>query len=343
MAAAEAKELEAGLGPEARAGMTAEEKVAQEAVAAERAAVESGATHAAGQAAAIEGQSSRIVSSFHSDPAAFSQSVHDANELGRTGRQNLKNEDPAAASSQDKKDLSNALGGAQGAAETKMISKFSLPSGKTLAGLGISAFCAYSIATFYATDGKTINITNVKILNSSNVQITYNPPNSTGFSLQVNDTLDFSGAASGCTVPALGTGVQVIQVIDNHNCVVADALTSAGGVTGYSPSSAGSPVPTPSCSNWGSAVVHSSLANQFIGSVTNTSAAVCNAAAGVANSVINAAAPVASNLINTGSGLAKDAFCDTVPFLCNSTNWWILGGICLCIILCIVMYYFSKN
>jgi hypothetical protein len=356
MASAEARALKSELGPEARAAMSAEERAASEALAAERAAVSQGATHSAAQAAAVGGKTSSLISSFHSSPTEFTQSVREANQVANSGRQTLKSENPATVASRDKSELAGATRGAQAAAEAKMESKFSLPSGKTLAGLGLSAFCAYAIVTFYSTDGKTINIKNVKIIDSTKVQITYDPPSSIGFSLQVNDTLDFSGAASGCVVPALGSGVQIVQVIDSNNCVVEAAVTSVGGVTGYSPVSAGAPVssPTPSCSNWGTATAHSSLANQFVGAVTNTAAAVCGAAAGTANSVINAAAPVAENLINTaapvaanlihtGANLGGQAFCGIVPFLCDPKIGWIIGGICLCIIISVVAFKVSKQ
>jgi hypothetical protein len=51
------------------------------------------------------------------------------------------------------------------------------------------------------------------------------------------------------------------------------------------------------------------------------------------NTIVNAAAPVASNIINQGGNIAKNTFCTLVPFLCDSTIWWIIAAVCLCLLL----------
>jgi hypothetical protein len=302
-----------------------------------------GGSHAAAEAAAGAAFKDTMTAAAHQSPEAFVQSVEQGVHTVSDAKTTLKNENPQTVATSEKTTIDAAgAAGRTSAAEGIAKSKFGLSTGAILSGVALTAYCVYSLVLFEATNGKTITITNVTQLDSGHVQVSYNPPNST-FMLRVNDTLDFSGCiGSDCTVPPLGNGERVDQLIDNQNFVIAKSVTYP---QAYTSTPAGSPIPAASPgSTWGTAVVHSSFSNQVIGAVADTTSAALgaagaaadvalNTAADVANTAINAAAPVASNLINTGANLAGGAFCDIVPFLCNSTIWWILAIVCLVIIL----------
>jgi hypothetical protein len=272
-----------------------------------------------------------LVASFHATPAATVQSVHDATNLVSNAKTTLKNEDPAAVAESEKTSIDAAANQTTGA-QNIVKSKFGLSDTTILAGLAVGAYCAYSLTLFFSTNGKTITVTNVTQLDSGHIQVSYNPPHLISFMLRVNDTLDFSGCAgSDCTVPPLGNGERVDRLIDDHNFVIAKSVTYP---QAYTSTPAGSPVPAASSgSTWGTAVVHSSFSNQFIGAVADTTSTVLGSVATVVDTTLDVLAPTAEHIVDTGVNLGKNTFCDIVPFLCNSTIWWILAIVCLVIIL----------
>jgi hypothetical protein len=294
------------------------------------------ATTAASRAAASSGmKSSLIAGASGSGRATLAQSTDDAARLASNQRTALKNENPAATAASEKTAIDAAASRAAGA-ENLVKRKFNISTGAVLAGVGLTGYMTYTLVTWTSTDGKTITITNVKRLDSQRVQISYNPPSNIGFAIRVNDTLDFSGCSSSrCTVPALGNGERVDSLIDDHNLIILKSIADPNAAPAGTPSTtspAGAPVPSapaPLSGSWGSAVVHSSFSNQFVGAVSDTAAIVLDSAAEVANAVVNAAAPVVSNAIDKGVEVGKNAFCDIVPFVCDTTFLWICAGICI--------------
>jgi hypothetical protein len=280
-------------------------------------------------------KSSLIAGASGSGRATLAQSTDDAARLASNQRTALKNENPAATAASEKTAIDAAASRAAGA-ENLVKRKFNISTGAVLAGVGLTGYMTYTLVTWTSTDGKTITITNVKRLDSQRVQISYNPPSNIGFAIRVNDTLDFSGCSSSrCTVPALGNGERVDSLIDDHNLIILKSIADPNAAPAGTPSTtspAGAPVPSapaPLSGSWGSAVVHSSFSNQFVGAVSDTAAIVLDSAAEVANAVVNAAAPVVSNAIDKGVEVGKNAFCDIVPFVCDTTFLWICAGICI--------------
>jgi hypothetical protein len=339
-----------------RSGAGASDNMAAIALRDGAAAARAGTT-AAAKSSALQTFKNNIVSFFRADGRAAIQSTDNAVTLVGNQKTALKSENTAAVSASEKTAIEGAAAGRTAGAETLAKSKFSLPSGTTLAGVGLTAYATYSLITWQATDGKTITITNVKRLDAQRVQITYNPPSSLGFGIRVNDTLDFSGCSSSrCTVPALGNGERVDSLIDDHNLVILKSIADPNAAPSGTPSStspSGSPVPSPVTlsGTWGSAVVHSSFSTQFVGSVSDTTAVVFDSAAAVVDAGVNAAAPVAANALGqagnvaaagfnalgpvagAAGGAAKNAFCSIIPFVCDTTFLWICAALCLLLLL----------
>jgi hypothetical protein len=287
------------------------------------------------------------------DPATLAQSTDDAARLASNQKTALKNENPAAAVTGEKNAIEAAANRAAGA-ENLVKSKFNLSTGTVLAGVGLAGYMTYTLVAWQGTDGKTITITNVKRLDSQRVQISYNPPSNLGFAIRVNDTLDFSGCSSSrCTVPALGYGERVDSLIDDRNLIILKSIADPNAAPAGTPSStspAGAPVPSAPAAlsgSWGSAVVHSSFSNQFVGSVGDTAGVVLDSAAAVVDAGVNALAPTAANALGqagnvaaagfnalgpvaaAAGGAAKGAFCSIVPFVCDTTFLWICAAVCI--------------
>jgi len=107
-------------------------------------------------------------------------------------------------------------------------------------------------------------------------------------------------------------------------------------------------------SYWHQATVHSSFTNQLTGQLKDgvsiigaaagaTAGAVVGAAANAAATAITAMTPAGTKLIGAAANAAGSAFhavspaiggafCDVVPFLCDSTILWSLLALCICII-----------
>lgn len=186
------------------------------------------------------------------------------------------------------------------AADDAMKIKFNLPSGKTLAGLAVAGYCIYALASLYDTDGQTIEITKMTPISATQVQIDYTPPSGKlAFALRVGDTLTFSGCATGCINPGLGTE-QVVKLNGDTSCIINKSVTSVGGVpypppapspSGTASGPASTPVPSPSgTAYWGTALVSSTLTNQFVGSVADITVALFSAAGVALGSAVTGAA-----------------------------------------------------
>ena len=332
-----------------RADTRVASQLAETAARAEALAVRS-ATTTAGKTAAKNAMSGSL---RNANPATLAQSTDDAARLASNQKSALKNENPTAVATSEKSAIDAAANRAAGA-ENVVKSKFNLSTGTVLAGVGLTAYMTYTLVTWQGTDGKTITITDVKRLDSQRVQISYNPPSNLGFSIRVNDTLDFSGCSSSrCTVPALGNGERVDSLIDDHNLIILKSIADPNAAPAGTPSStspSGAPVPSAPAAlsgSWGSAVVHSSFSNQFVGGVSDTAGVVLDSAAEVVDAGVNAAAPVAANALGqagnvaaagfnalgpvaaAAGGAAKGAFCSIVPFVCDTTFLWICAAVCI--------------
>jgi len=231
-------------------------------------------------------------------------------------------------------------------------SKFGWAKAAFFMGIPLAGYCIYSLILFETTDGAVINITNIKRINSTQIQVSYTlasygprapqPPLSTSFSLSANDTLDFSGC-QGAECIGLGNGEKIVAVIDDSNVIV--QANENLSLASYSPSSPttsglGAPVSSPGGSgSWGTATVHTSFGNQLASSVQGTATLIIGATAGVLIATLNNLTPV----LNTAGHVAGTAFCDIVPFLCDSTVLWAIGGICLCIIVLVVVSFVLKK
>lgn len=287
------------------------------------------------------------------NPATLAQSTDDAARLVSNQKSALKNENPVAAVTGEKNAIDAAANRAAGA-ENLVKTKFGISPTTLLAGVAAGASMTYILTKWLTTDGQTITITDVKRLDSQRVQISYNPPSILGFAIRANDTLDFSGCSSSrCTVPALGNGERVDSLIDDHNLIILKSIADPNAAPAGTPSStspSGAPVPSAPAAlsgSWGSAVVHSSFSNQFIGTVGDTTSIVLDSAAEVVDAGVNAAAPVAANALGqagnvaaaglnalgpvaaAAGGAAKGAFCSIVPFVCDTTFLWICAAVCI--------------
>lgn len=241
----------------------------------------------------------------------------------------------AAAETNALRNAANAIGDA---AESIKL-KFSFPSGKTIAGLAVAGYCIYALASLFDTDGQTIDITNITPISATQIKIDYNPPpGKLAFALRIGDTLTFSGCQTGCIVPALGTE-QVVRLVGDTSCIINKSVSSVGGVpypppapspSGSTSGPASTPVPPPSgTAYWGRAVAHSSLTNQFVGSVADVAAAVFAAAgAGVGAAIGGAVEGLGQGLGIPPGGGPGGPLCN-VPLvggvLCGGPGG---GGVC---------------
>jgi len=317
------------------------------------AAARAGTTVAA-KTTALQSFKNSISSAFKADARAGIRSTEDAVTLVGNQKSALKNENPAVTAASEKGNINAAAAGREAGATSVVQSKFGFSSTKTLAAVAVTGYASYSLIAMDSTDGKTIQITNVKRLDSQRVQISYNPPNFIAFSIRANDTLDFSGCSSSrCTVPALGNGERVDSLIDDHNLIILKSIANPNAAPTGTPSTtspAGAPVPSAPAAlsgSWGSAVVHSSFSNQFIGSVSDTTAVVLDSAAAVVDAGVNALTPAAANALSqagkvavagldalgpaaaAAAGAGKNAFCSIVPFVCDTTFLWICAAVCI--------------
>ena len=237
-----------------------------------------------------------------------------------------------------------------------------------VAGIAGITLVALSLASWISTDGARLNINDITIVNTTSgpiVKVQYDVASvnagglMSNFGLRVGDYVEFDQPTQ--TVPNLTGDQQVLAVEGDHTFYIKPTppLVTAGGV-GISPASvtgtpsgvSGAPIGS---SYWHGATVHSSFTNQLTGQLTDgisllgaalgaTVAAVATAGADAAATVITDLTPAGVQLLGSVANAAGGAFhaltpalggafCDIVPFACNSTLWWSVGGICLCLII----------
>jgi len=198
------------------------------------------------------------------------------------------------------------------------------------------------------------------------------------FVLRVGDYVTFDQPTP--TSPDLSGEQQVVQTEGDNTFYIrpSPALQTAGGL-GVTPASViGSPAYSApiGSSYWHQATVSSSYTGQLGGQLTDAVQFAASAAAAVvvttittltpgvvtlAGDAANLAAGVAAavtpagiNLLTTAANAAAAAvhaltpavdntLCDIFPLFCNSTLWWIVGGICACLIIVAIILKFKKR
>jgi hypothetical protein len=78
------------------------------------------------------------------------------------------------------------------------------------------------------------------------------------------------------------------------------------------------------------------------GDAANAAAATLNALTPALVSVTNTAANTAAGLVHALTPAIDNTLCDIFPLFCNSTLWWIVGGICACLIIVAIVLKFRK-
>ncbi len=290
-------------------------------------------------------------------PQSAARQLDDAAQAVDDGVAKVKTEDPIVAGPAEKNLLDNAGTNRIGAAGDAMSIKFGWPSGKTVLGLSAAVFCIYAIASFYGTDGKSITITKITPISATRVKIDYDPPGgSPAFCIRVADRLEFKNCSAGCTVPALATE-QVISLDGPGSCIISKGLTSAGGLpypapaaaaATTSPAAAGTttgPATSPiGTAYWGTAVVRTSLSNQFVGSVADVTATVFTTLGTAVGTGL------AAGLDGLGNGLGLpggpgdpdggDGLCGLpiISSICGmgSTMKWVLGAVGIVLLLLLI-------
>ena len=233
-----------------------------------------------------------------------------------------------------------------------------------VAGIAGITLVSLSLASWISTDGARLNINDITIVNTTSgpiVKVQYDVASvnagglMSNFGLRVGDYVEFDQPTQ--TVPNLTGDQQVVAVEGDHTFYIKPTppLVTAGGV-GISPASvtgtpsgvSGAPIGS---SYWHGATVHSSFTNQLTGQMSD-GISILGAALGTGLAVVvTSAATVITGLTPAGVELLGSvanaaggafhaltpalggAFCDIVPFACNSTLWWSVGGICLCLII----------
>jgi hypothetical protein len=247
-----------------------------------------------------------------------------------------------------------------------------------VAGIAGITLVSLSLASWISTDGARLNISDIIIVNTTSgpiVKVQYDVASvnagglMSNFGLRVGDYVEFDQPTQ--TVPNLTGDQQIVAVEGDHTFYIKPTppLVTAGGV-GASPSSvsgapSGSVAAAPiGSSYWHGATVHSSFTNQLTGQLTDGIsllgaalgtgvAAVVTAGAGAASTVITALTPAGVQLLGSAANAAGaafhaltpalgGAFCDIVPFLCDSKILWICAGVCCCLIIIAIVLKLKK-
>ena len=280
----------------------------------------------------------------------------------RTDSQNVRNmDDPLAEGNARAGNMTDASG--RGWSRTDFIAGV---AGVTLITFALASFIATDGARLNINDIIVLNGGLVRVdydvVSSGDGGLISN------FVLRVGDYVTFDQPTP--TSPNLTGEQQVVQTEGDHTFYIRPnpALQTAGGL-GVTPASVvGSPAYSApiGSSYWHQATVSSSFTGQLGGQVTDAVQFLGSAASAVLVTTVNALTPglvtVATTAANTAANLAAavtpagisligdaanaaggafhaltpalgGAFCDVVPFACNSTLWWSVGGICLCLII----------
>ena len=259
-------------------------------------------------------------------------------------------------------------------AEQQIVSK-GISKTTMFLGVSGVVLVSLGLASMSETDNALIDITDIEYYNSQNLKVTFNVANGSGgpnFALRPGNTISFEGARiATLTHPSLGDDdKQVTRILDDHSFLIhidnlPDLLGTVHGTLSSTPSPSGSggvavsgPASPRGSSYWGQARVHSDFMSQFTGATGDGLALIAGAASdiiaaatpGVASALGNAAGlagdtldamlhaltPAGLNALDTLSGAGKHAFCEIFPIACNSTLWWVLGGICIFIVIVMI-------
>ena len=341
--------------------------------AAERDAAATARIARSGRSAASAGSVARNVSAlrsqaeaFEGDVGAMAASAERGGAVSSAARtENLsKSSSEIKSSSRTTGELSSA--GKQAEAEAKAASKGWTTTEK-LAGVGGVVLISFAIASYVATNGAIIDITSMAMNSPTTAIVHYNVHSGSGgpsFALRPGDLLTFS--AAGPSYPDLATeDKKIVDVQGNHVVIIEVPQGQTLGGIGYvapTPSSSSSSSPSPAAPTgsayWGQATVTSSMESQLGGAVGDaTDIAATAAAAGLdsaitslapgvaaaAQAALNAATPVLDAGLDAGGKLLDKGFCAIVPFLCNTTMLWVIGGICLALVILGLVLKFKKH
>lgn len=162
------------------------------------------------------------------------------------------------------------------------------------------------------TDDVTVTITRIERSNTDPkyIRISYNPPSSL-FHPGINDTFEILTATP--TTPNLQTQqLKIVGIPDDSSVVVEATITSI----------------QDNPSSWGTAKCHSSFGNQL------------------GTTIGDGIRWFGDNIVDPVFNAGKDTFCALVPFLCDSTTLWWIGGICgviMCIICAVMIFAATKK
>jgi hypothetical protein len=231
-----------------------------------------------------------------------------------------------------------------------------------LAGIAGITIVSLGLASWTSTNGARLNINDITIVNATTVRVDYDVASvgagglNSNFALRVGDYISFDQPTP--TVPDLSEDQQVVGVEGDHTFYIQPnpMLQTAGGF-GLTPAGTpAAPAGTPGYSGapigsafWHQATVHSTMANQLTGQIKDgiqvlgvAVGGVASAAAGAASTVITTLTPAGAELLGAAAGAADaalhavspavgGAFCDLLPIACNSTLWWSLLALCICL------------
>jgi hypothetical protein len=320
------------------------------------------------------GQLSKINSALGAEAAGAADAARSANKTAELESGNL-----SRTTGQVKADAAEIKGvndvGKTAKAEQQIASK---GISKTTMFLGVSGAVLISLglAAMLETDNAKIDILDIDYYTSTTLKVNFNVANGSGgpnFALRPGNTISFEDARiATLTHPSLGDAdKQVVKILDDHNFLInVDTLPDLlGTVHGSLPTSSTAPAgqvvvsgtPSPvGSSYWGQARVHSDFMSQFAGATGDGVALVANAAdelivaatpglaaaAGAAgdslDALLNAVTPAGLNILDTAAGAGEHAFCTIFPLACNPILWWVLGGICIFIIIVMIAMKLKK-
>jgi len=300
---------------------------------------------AAAAARTNDGAAAAAARQAQSDPAALLRNTRAASDEAQAGENLVKG---ANAKNGEAANL-DAAGNPKTAAELVDAGKTKL----SILGVDITATRVIGFATFAtlvtlmaiyftATANKTITIKNIEYADATHINITYEKP-SDEFTLRVNDELEFLAVTPAPTAPPLaGTTRKITAIISDTTVQITlpGPLTSIAGA-GYNTPVAGTPAGPPAwATSWGTAKAHTTLENQFFGAVRDGVAFVAGAAAAAVGGAVPGVNEIVDDLGdvlgNAGNAL-RGALCETLPFLCNTTMWFIVGGVILGLIVLLLI------
>lgn len=274
------------------------------------------------------------------DPTALIRNVKAAGDEAQAGENLVKgaNAKNGEAANLDATGKPKTQADLVDAGKTKLsILGVDITAGRVIGFATFATLVTLMAIYFTATANKTITIKNIEYADATHINITYEKP-SDEFTLRVNDELEFKTVTPAPTVPPLAGTTRKITAIVSDTVVqitLPAALTSIAGA-GYNTPVAGTPAGPPAwATSWGTATAHTTLENQFFGAVRDGVAFVAGAAAAAVGGAVPGVNDIVNDLGdilgNAGNAL-RGALCETLPFLCDTTIWFIVGGVILALI-----------